>query len=211
MSLWTDYFNRRWCHGHLEEMKEEKKVVEKVTCISKRCLKCGLQPSPTEMVKMWGEDWLDQTMCTHCRHATGGGQVRTLKEIARITGVTPEQRGEMQHPRINISQRRPGAPTYGRKVYVSIHPKLEGLPDELIKEWYVDAEERSRLRKWYTRSEVEMVYVSDGDRFWKWTDFTAGRPLSSIDLPALEEKHPYWEPLPEGEPKEDYFRSYIHC
>ena len=81
---------------------------QKVVCISKRCMKCGMQPAPGDMNRLWGYNWEDKTMCKNCR-----SQDKTLVVmVAKLKG----------HPVEEIREWWLGVPLreYMRKLYIEI-------------------------------------------------------------------------------------------
>ena len=145
--------------------------------------------------------------------------MKTLAQVAQENGVraaTTEKTASIIHPRINISQRTTSTATtpsymYSQKVYVAVFPKLQGLEEDKIEEWFIPAEARSLCRTWYCKPATKMIYISDGDRFWSWISWSSTyQKKSHITLEQLEEEHPNWEALPEEAPTHDQF-SHIAC
>ncbi|MDE1766604.1 MAG: hypothetical protein KGI27_10100 [Thaumarchaeota archaeon] len=83
-------------------MPEETALVQ---CISKRCQKCGVQPAPSDMQRLWGYQWKKETMCKNCREPG--------KKVLVIMVPKLKNRHDIKEWYIPIELR-----LYARKVYI---------------------------------------------------------------------------------------------
>lgn len=68
-----------------------------VVCISKRCVKCGVQPAPSDMDRLWGWKWQDQTMCSNCRYMKDGQKILVIM-VPKLKGMDGAQIQEWYIP-----------------------------------------------------------------------------------------------------------------
>ena len=74
--------------------------------ISKRCMRCGIQYGPNEMVNKWGYNWQDKTMCKACREA------QTSPLVIMVPKLKGKPAGDIQSWWIPQHLREFGAKTY---------------------------------------------------------------------------------------------------
>ena len=102
LSIWIGWMWWQWAGGFMETqdglriMENTQPKVEAI-CISKRCKKCGVQPNPSDMMRLWGYKWEEQTMCTSCRNDVAVKEAWVVM-VPKIKNIPPEQIKEWYIP-----------------------------------------------------------------------------------------------------------------
>lgn len=134
---------------------------------SKRCVKCGIHPEPSQMVLLWGYGWERETQCLSCRK----GVATPPEHDTYLVIMVPKLKGRPTKD-IKDSWLRTDLRAFAKEQYRSMGYRYR-----------LYLSDGDRFWNW-----VNFPY--NMDRFVKWDEFVAMAPDWKVIRPEVGQTYP---------------------